>query len=214
MRAQQFAQGLPLLLLPAEGLQPDGRFDDQLIAVGGLQHDVLMPHEVGRAAGGRFEAGQRGRVRAGRRQQPVVLHQHPQIVHHVALQFQADRADGLSATLGSTGRDRLSPQHGRGDPRVGHRGRQQEGQLVDARIANAVVQDDRFFDRAIGNADVGHRVADHLGRPRGQPQLAGVAAAGVVQGQAGGGPQLRIEPGGNPLQFGFLAVAQARGPGR
>ena len=151
-------------------------------------------------------------MRAGR-EQAVVLDQHPQIVHGVALQLQPD-PQGTFGGLGIDRRDHLPPQHGRRDAGVGHRGRQQEGQLVNARIANAVVEEDRLFDRAIGDADVRDRIAGHLRRPRHQSQLAGVRAAGVVQGQAGGRLQLRIEPGGNPLELGLLAVAAVRGIGR
>ncbi len=73
------------------------------------------------------------------------------------------------------------------------------------------MQDNLLLDRAIGDADVRHRVADHLRRPRRQPQLAGIRAAGVVQGQAGERPQRRIEPGGHALELGLLAVVQVAG---
>ena len=90
--------------------------------VGGFQHDVLAaarslpsppaPPRRARGAGPRGyrleSAAAAPSVRA-RRQQPVVLDQHPQIVHHVALQFQADTRGvagrgpvGLAGSTGST----------------------------------------------------------------------------------------------------------------
>ena len=143
------------------------------------------------------------------RQQAVVLHQHAKLVADVSLELQPD-ADRRTSLL-ARGFHRLLAEQRDADTAIVHPCREQEGDLMQPALPDVEVQQDRLFDRAVGDADVGRRIAGHDLRQEGQPQRPAVVRPAIVQGQRGHRVLFGLQPSSHAVPQDALAVDQPAG---
>ena len=193
-------------MLAIERLQVVAADDLQFVAPGLFErHETLVG-----AAG--LEHGDRGLLRhrfagVGHGQQAVVFDQHSVLAQRLLLKLQTH---ALPAVLG--GFDGLLAQQGRADARLLHRGGYQESHFANSRVQDGQIDHDGFFDRDIGDLDIGDRESADPRLPRRDLQPGSVVGCGVAQRQAGQRPLARLQPAEDAAQQDRFAVLQLGGP--